>query len=145
MSGSHIRVVIADDHDLVRSGLAVLLEAFPDLSLVGAASNGQEVIQLCDKVEADVILMDLNMPGMGGVLATRTVRRHHPHIQIVALVGFEENGLLKEVMAAGAAAYVHKHAPIDDMAGAIRAAAARGAGPDPDPVGNSACRGHLQG
>ena len=94
MSGSRIRVIIADDHDLVRNGLAVLLEAFPDLGLVGSASNGQEVIMLCDRIEADVVLMDLNMPRIGGIPATQTLRRCHPHIQIVALIGFDEGELV---------------------------------------------------
>jgi DNA-binding NarL/FixJ family response regulator len=142
MSGSRIRVIIADDHDLVRNGLAVLLEAFPDLGLVGSASNGQEVIMLCDRIEADVVLMDLDMPRIGGIPATRTLRRCHPRIQIVALIGFDEGEMVEEVMAAGAAGYVYKNAPIDAVAKAIRDAAAHGAGPDLDLVAGG--RGPLQ-
>ena len=132
MSGSRIRVIIVDDHDLVRKGLAVLLEAFEDLGLVGAAANGQEAVQMCDWIQTDVVLMDLDMPKMDGIAATRTLRKRHPRVQVVALIGFGEEELLEEVMKAGAFSYVFKSAPIDHIAETIRAAAAGDSIPQPD-------------
>ncbi len=123
MPSARIRVIIVDDHDLVRDGLMILLEAFPDLILVGTARNGQEAVQLCDSIETDVVLMDLNMPEVDGVTATRTLRQRHPQVQVVALVGFGEQALLDQVIKAGAAGYVLKDAPIKQVAETIRAAA----------------------
>jgi DNA-binding NarL/FixJ family response regulator len=134
MAGPRIRVMIVDDHDMVRHGLAVLLEAFEDLGLAGAATNGEEAIRLCDKIETDVVLMDLIMPKMDGIAATRTLRQCYPQVQIVALIGFGEEELLEEVMKAGAFSYVFKSAPIDHIAEAVRAAAARGSTPRLDTV-----------
>lgn len=131
MSDSRIRVIIVDDHDLVRNGLAVLLEAFEDLDLVGSAANGQEAVQMCDQIETDVVLMDLVMPKMDGITATRTLHQRHPRVQVVALISFGEQQLLEEVMAAGATSYVLKSAPIDQVARAIRTAA-RDSNPRPD-------------
>lgn len=123
MSDSRIRVIIADDHDLVRNGLCVLLEAFDDLNLVGVATNGQEAVEMCDRIETDVVLMDLIMPRMDGIPATRAIRQRYPRIQVVALISFGQQQLLEEVRAAGATSYVLKSAPIDQVARAIRAAA----------------------
>ena len=118
-----IRVLIVDDHEMVRNGLAVLIEAFDDLDLVGTATNGQEAIELCNRIETDVVLMDLVMPKMGGIAAIQILRQRHPRIQTVALMGFGEEELLEAVVEAGAASYVLKSAPIDQVASAIRAAA----------------------
>lgn len=123
MAGPRIWVIVADDHDMVRSGLAVLLEAFEDFGLAGMAANGQEAVELCDKVEADVVLMDLTMPKMNGIAATRALRQRHPQVQVIAMISFEDEKLLEAAMAAGAAGYVLKNAPIDQVAGTIRAAA----------------------
>lgn len=131
MVGPCIRVMIVDDHDMVRNGLAVLLEAFEDLGLAGAVTNGEEAIQLCDRIETDVVLMDLIMPKMDGIAATRILRQRHPQVQVVALIGFGEEKLLEEVMQAGAVSYVFKSAPIDHIAETIRAAAARDYTPRP--------------
>ena len=132
MVGSRIRVMIVDDHDMFRNGLAILLEAFPDLGLAGAVTNGEEAIQLCDRIETDVVLMDLIMPKMDGITATRTLRKRHPRVQVVALIGFGEDELLEKVMKAGAFSYVFKSAPIDHIAETIRAAAAGDSIPQPD-------------
>ena len=123
MVDPRIRVMIVDDHEMVRNGLAILIEAFDDLGLVGTATNGQEAMELCARIETDVVLMDLAMPKMDGIAAIRSLRQSHPNIQFVALMGFGEEGLLEEVMQAGAASYLLKSAPIDQVAGAIRAAA----------------------
>lgn len=124
MAGPQVRVMIVDDHDMVRSGLTILLEAFEDLALVGAVTNGEEAIALCDEIETDVVLMDLIMPRLDGIAATRILRQRHPQVQVVALLSFGEEELLEEVMEAGAASYVFKSAAIDRVAETIRAAAA---------------------
>jgi NarL family two-component system response regulator LiaR len=131
MAGSRIRVIIVDDHEMFRTGLAILLEAFVDLSLIGVATNGREAIRLCDTVETDVVLMDLTMPKMNGITATRLLRRRHPQVRVVALVSFKDEELVEEVMAAGATSYVLKCAPVDQVVSHIRAAA-RDAAPGTD-------------
>lgn len=125
MASPRVRVMIVDDHDMVRSGLAILLEAFDDLSLVGIAENGAEAVQLCDKIETDVVLMDMVMPEMDGIAAARAIRQRHPQVQVVALVGFGNEGMLDGMMKAGAAGHVLKNASIDHIAAAIRAAHAQ--------------------
>jgi len=117
-----IRVLIADDNDLTRSGLGVFLEAFDDLKLVGQAANGLEAFQLCERVHPDVVLMDLVMPEMDGITATRAIRQSYPNIQVVVLTGFGGQGLAPGALRAGAAAFLLKNASIDELANAIRAA-----------------------
>ncbi len=121
-----IRVLIADDNDLTRSGLGVFLEAFDDLKLVGQAANGLEAIELCERVHPDVVLMDLVMPEMDGITATRAIRQSYPDIQVVVLTGFSGQGLAPGALRAGAAAFLLKNASIDELADAIRAARATG-------------------
>ena len=119
-----IRVVIVDDHDMIRSGLAVFLEAFDDLKLVGEATDGNEAIRLCDEVKPDVALMDLVMPQMDGVAAIRAIRQAHPDIQVIALTSFSDQNLVQEALHAGAIGYLLKNATVDQLAEAIRAARA---------------------
>lgn len=118
-----IRVVIVDDHDMVRSGLSVFLESFPDLELAGEAANGVEAVRLCSRVKPDVVLMDLVMPEMDGVAATQAIRESDPHIQVIALTSFAEDQLVEHALRAGAIGYLLKNISIDDLANAIRAAA----------------------
>ncbi|HZD11716.1 MAG TPA: response regulator transcription factor, partial [Candidatus Binatia bacterium] len=92
-----IRVMIVDDHLVVREGLATLLDTFPDLKLVGEASGGAEAISMCDEVEPDVILMDLVMPEVNGIAATKAIRQNHPAAQVLALTSYKENKLVKGV------------------------------------------------
>lgn len=119
------RVVVVDDYDMVRSGLAVLLEAFDDLELVGEAADGAEAIRLCAEVQPDVVLMDLVMPHMDGVAATRTIRQAHPEIQVIALTSFLDGDLVRGALKAGAVGYLLKNASIDEVADAIRSARKR--------------------
>ena len=118
------RVLIADDNDATRSGLAVFLEAFDDLKLVGQATNGLTALQLCGQVQPDVVLMDLVMPEMDGIAATRAIRQSLPHIQVVVLTGFGNQELATGALRAGAAAFLLKNTSIDELANAIRAARA---------------------
>lgn len=115
-----IRVMVVDDHAVVRGGLATFLLAYDDLALVGEASNGLEAIAVSETVLPDVILMDLVMPEMDGANATRIIRERHPEIQIIALTSFKEDDLVQGVLAAGAIGYLLKNVAADELADAIR-------------------------
>jgi NarL family two-component system response regulator LiaR len=117
-----IRVMIVDDHDMVRSGLSVFLDAFDDLELVGEAADGKEAIRLCAEVQPHVVLMDLVMPEMDGIAATRAIRQADPTVQIIALTSFNDQDLVQGALQAGAVGYLLKNASIDELAAAIRAA-----------------------
>jgi NarL family two-component system response regulator LiaR len=118
-----IRVMLVDDHNVVRSGLATFLRAYEDLELVGEAKNGLEALQLCKEKKPDVILMDLMMPEMDGIAATRAILAEHPGIKIIAMTSFEEEKLVQGVLAAGAISYLIKNVTSDELAKAIREAA----------------------
>lgn len=119
-----IRVLLVDDHDMVRRGLAVFLLAYDDLVLVGEASNGSEALEKCAQLHPDVVLMDLMMPGMDGVTATRLIHERYPTIQVIALTSFSEEKLVETALQAGAIGYLFKNVSVDDLASAIRAARA---------------------
>jgi NarL family two-component system response regulator LiaR len=119
-----IRVVIVDDHDMVRRGLATFLKVKPDLDLVGEASGGEDALYVCEKTRPDVILMDVVMPRMGGAEATRIIRERCPDVQVIALTSFQEKELVREILEAGAISYLLKNVSVDELADAIRAAAA---------------------
>jgi NarL family two-component system response regulator LiaR len=118
-----IKVMLVDDHNVVRSGLATFLRAFEDLELVGEAKNGTEALSLCHQTKPDVILMDLMMPEMDGIAATRAILEKYPEVKIIAMTSFEEEQLVQGVLAAGAISYLLKNVTADELAGAIRAAA----------------------
>ena len=117
-----IRVMLVDDHAVVRSGLGAFLLAFDDLELVADAGSGEEAVRLCQQVQPDVVLMDLVMPGMDGAAATHAIREHCPHIQVIALTSFKEKELVQGVLEAGAIGYLLKNISADELAGASRAA-----------------------
>jgi two-component system, NarL family, response regulator LiaR len=117
-----IRVMLVDDHNVVRSGLAAFLRAYEDLQLVGEARNGLEAVNLCREKKPDVILMDLMMPEMDGIAATRAILADDPEIKIIAMTSFEEEELVHGVLAAGATSYLLKNVTSDELAAAIRAA-----------------------
>jgi NarL family two-component system response regulator LiaR len=115
-----IRVMLVDDHKVVRSGLATFLKAYDDLELVGEAKNGLEAIRLCHQKKPDVILMDLMMPEMDGIAATREILADYPDIKIIAMTSFEDEELVHGVLAAGAIGYLLKNVTSDELAKAIR-------------------------
>ena len=117
-----IRVMLVDDHAMVRKGLATFLKVFDDLELAGEADSGAAAIQLCAKVLPDVILMDMVMPEMDGATATRAIRQQFPQVQVIALTSFKEGDLIKNALEAGAIAYLLKDVSADDLVRAIRAA-----------------------
>jgi NarL family two-component system response regulator LiaR len=119
---ARIRVMIVDDHGIVRRGLTAVLRTFADLDLVGEARNGQEAVERCEQLQPDVILMDLVMPELDGVAATRTIHRRWPSVQIIALTSFQEKEMVQEALQAGAISYLLKNVSGGDLAEAIRAA-----------------------
>jgi len=118
-----IRVLIADDHTLFRDGLRALLVSIPDIRVVGEASNGKEVLRLAVESQPDVILMDIQMPDINGIEATRQILRTSPHIGIVVLTMFQDDDSVFAVMRAGARGYVLKGADQGVLLRAVRAVA----------------------
>lgn len=117
-----IRVLLVDDHTMVRRGLATFLKVFDDLELVGEAADGEAAIELCATVLPDVILMDMVMPDMDGVTATRIIRQRFPTVQVIALTSFKEEGLVQNALKAGAIGYLLKDVSAEKLAEAIQAA-----------------------
>jgi len=126
-----IRVVVADDQTAVREGLVVLLGLLDDVEVVGSAADGEEAVRLVDDHGADVVLMDLRMPRLDGVSATRRVRADHPSTQVVVLTTYAEDADILAALGAGALGYLTKDAGRAQIAHAIRAAAAGQAVLDP--------------
>lgn len=119
---ARIRVMIVDDHAVVRSGLQTFLSVMPQLELVGEASSGDEAVLRCGTLRPDVVLMDLMMPGTDGVTATRLIREKYPQVRILALTSFEEDSLVQEALRAGATGYLMKTVTARELVAAIRAA-----------------------
>jgi NarL family two-component system response regulator LiaR len=117
-----IRVMLVDDHAVVRSGLGAFLYVFDDLELVAEAKDGKEALSLCETVMPDVVLMDLVMPVMDGAAATKAIRERWPQIQVVALTSFKEEDLVQGALQAGAIGYLLKNISADELANAIRSA-----------------------
>jgi NarL family two-component system response regulator LiaR len=114
--------MVVDDHDMVRRGLAAFMQIKADLELVAEASNGQEAVDICERVQPDVVLMDLVMPEMDGTVATRVIRERWPQVQVIALTSFQERKLVRGALQAGAISYLLKNVSVDDLTEAIRAA-----------------------
>ncbi len=117
-----VSVLIVDDHAVVRRGVLAFLKHKPGLKLVGEACNGQEAVQLCEEQQPDVILMDLRMPVMDGVAATRLIHKQFPRIQIIALTTFQDKDLVHDALEAGAISYLLKNVSGDEIAEAIQRA-----------------------
>jgi NarL family two-component system response regulator LiaR len=117
-----IRVVVVDDHAVVRSGLADFLLAFDELEMVGEASSGEDAVLICQNVNPHVVLMDLVMEGMDGAEATRAIREECPETQVIALTSYKEEALVQKAIEAGAIGYLLKSVTARELAEAIRAA-----------------------
>lgn len=120
MSTPPIRVMVVDEHGMVRKGISAYLKNNPDLHIIGEAQNGREAVELCERLEPDVILMDLQMPEMDGITATRLIHKQYPRIQIIALTSFQDRDKVQDVLSAGAISYLLKNVSGDDLAEAIR-------------------------
>jgi NarL family two-component system response regulator LiaR len=117
-----IKVMIVDDHPIVRSGLVTMLLAFDDLELVGEASSGNKALALCQQELPDVILMDMVMPDMDGLETTRKVLEKYPSVKIIILTSFTKDNMVQDALEAGATSYLLKDSSIDQLAEAIRSA-----------------------
>lgn len=126
-----IRVVIADDHAIVRGGLEQLLSTADDLLLVGTAADGEEVVEIVARERPDVVLMDLSMPNVDGVGATRRIVAANPDARVIVLTSFGDDRHIADALDAGAVGYMLKHAGPDELLDAIRAAAAGDSPLDP--------------
>jgi DNA-binding NarL/FixJ family response regulator len=119
-----IRLLIADDHAVVRAGLSQLVTALEDVELVGAAADGEEALRICNISPPDVVLMDLEMPRLDGIEATRQIMREHPDTAVVVLTSFSDRAKILAALDAGAVGYLLKDVEPAELASAIRAAAA---------------------
>lgn len=117
-----IKILIVDDHAVVRSGLGKFLLVHRDLELVAEAADGAEAVQLAGLHQPDVILMDLMMPGMDGIAATREICRKYAHIKVIALTSFAEQNMIQGALQAGAVGYLQKNITAGELAAAIRSA-----------------------
>ena len=135
-----IRLLIADDHAVVRTGLQHLVGTFDDVELVGAASDGEEAVQLCDRHGPDVVLMDIEMPGLDGIEATRRIVDAQPAVAIVVLTSFSDRAQILRALDAGAVGYLLKDAEPEELEKAIRAAARGRHRSIPAPAGRSSPR-----
>ena len=115
-----IKVLLADDHVVVRAGTRQLIERHPDISVVGEASNGQEAVDLAANLLPDVVVMDVRMPGMGGIEATRHIKEEYPQIAVLVLTAHDDDEYVFALLQAGANGYLLKTAEADELVKAIR-------------------------
>lgn len=120
MSIKEIRLVLADDHAVVRSGTRELLEQEPDLKIVGEASNGEEAVRMAQELQPDVIVMDVRMPKMSGVEATRRIKAQSPGVKVLVLTAHDDDEYVFALLQAGANGYLLKTAEIEELVRAIR-------------------------
>lgn len=118
-----ISVLLADDQDLIRTGLRLILSAEPDLAVVGEARDGAEAVALSRELRPDVVLMDLRMPGVDGIAATRTITSRMPGTRVVVLTTFDRSELVYDALVAGASGFLLKDVPADTLVHGIRATA----------------------
>ena len=117
-----IKLIIVDDHAVVRSGLSKFLKVNKDLQLVAEASDGAEAVQMVSLHKPDVVLMDLMMPGMDGITATREIHQKYPQVKVIALTSFSEQNMVQGALQAGAVGYLQKNVTAVELANAIRSA-----------------------
>jgi NarL family two-component system response regulator LiaR len=117
-----LKILVVDDHGVVRKGLRTYLQNRPDMEVVGEARDGREAVSLCEQLQPDVILMDLVMPELGGVAATRLIHQRWPQVRVIALTSFNDRELVRDALEAGAIGYLLKNVSGDDLIEAIRAA-----------------------
>jgi DNA-binding NarL/FixJ family response regulator len=128
---SPLRILLADDHAIVRQGLKLLIDNQSDMGVVGEAADGTDAVSQAKSLSPDIVVMDISMPGMNGLVATRTLKRMLPNVAIVALTRHDDDTYLEELLRAGASGYVLKQSAPTDFLRAIRAVAAGGVYLDP--------------
>lgn len=119
MNANRIKTLLIDDHELVRSGIEYLLTDDPDIEVVAVGSSGEEALKLNEKLQPDVILMDLNMPGIGGAEAIKRILRRDPEARIIALSVYDDGPIPHQAIKLGAKGYINKGCPVDEMIDAI--------------------------
>jgi len=119
---ANITILLADDHTLVRQGLRVLLEAQPDIVIAGEAGNGREAVQLATRLKPDVVVMDIAMPLLNGLEATRQIIQQVPGIRVIILSSYNDDEYVHQLTEAGAAGYLLKHAAVSELVLAVREA-----------------------
>ncbi|MFF4456670.1 response regulator [Streptomyces goshikiensis] len=124
MSGGPVRVLLVDDQPLVRSGLRMLMAHHPDLEVVGEASTGAEAVRLAGEIDPDVVVMDIRMPGMDGIEATRLITAGPAASRVLVLTTFDEDDHVYGALRAGASGFVVKDMALDDILAAVRVVAA---------------------
>ena len=123
---SSIRVLIAEDHRTVREGLEMILKAQPDIEVVGEASDGQAAVDMAKALNPDIVIMDVSMPQLNGLKATRELQRVRPNVKVLTLTRHKDDGYLQQLLRAGVSGYVLKQSPSTELLHAIRAIAAGG-------------------
>ena len=117
----NIRILLADDHTLLRNGISALLEAEQDMVIVGEASDGREAVRLAGQLEPNVVLMDIAMPLLNGLEATRQIKHEHPDINVLVLTMYDNEEYFREMLEVGASGYIVKRAAATELVTAIRA------------------------
>jgi DNA-binding NarL/FixJ family response regulator len=118
-----IRILLADDHAVVRQGFKMILSAQPDMEIIGEAGNGREAVELADQLRPDIVVMDVAMPELNGIEATRRLAASAPHTRVVALSMHKDSVYVREILRAGARGYLLKDSPAPDLLAAVRAVA----------------------
>ncbi|HEY3997262.1 MAG TPA: response regulator transcription factor [Candidatus Xenobia bacterium] len=120
MSEEKIRILVVDDHTLVREGFARMLDLSPDLEVVGQAPSAKDALELVTRLNPDIVLMDINLPGMNGIEATRIIKTEHPDVEVIILSMYDEEQYVLESVKAGATGYVLKDISPDDLLRAVK-------------------------
>jgi DNA-binding NarL/FixJ family response regulator len=118
-----IRILLADDHAVVRQGFRMILAAHPDMEIVGEAGNGREAVELAERLKPEVVVMDVSMPELNGIEATRRLAASMPHSRVLALSMHKDSVYVREILRAGARGYLLKDSVADDLVSAVRAVA----------------------
>jgi two-component system invasion response regulator UvrY len=119
-----IKVLVVDDHQLVRGGVVSILAGTGDIEVVGEADDGETAVSSIEKLRPDVVLMDINMPGIGGIEATRVIRRRYPDVQVIALTALSDDPFPAQLHEAGALGFVSKGCPANELEKAVHTVAA---------------------
>ncbi len=126
-----ISILIVDDHEVVRRGVRAFLDTFPDLRVIGEAGSGTEAVEMAEEFTPDVVLMDLILPGMDGLEATRLIKAHNPQTQIIVLTSYDQDEYIFPALQAGATSYALKDMKLDDLVDCVHKAASGEATLDP--------------